>query len=41
MNFNCYFYSQTLSKCLAYSQYVLVYLKKVETDKESDFNNKI
>jgi len=41
MNFNCYFCFQTFNKYLAYSQYILVYLKKVEINKESDFDNKI
>ena len=41
MNYNCRFYLQTFSRCSAYSQHILVYLKKVETDEESDFNDKV
>ena len=41
MNYNCRFCSRTFSKRSAYSQHVLVCLQRVETDKESDSNDKI
>ena len=40
MNFLCRFYFRIFSRRSAYSQHVLVCLKKVETDEESDFNDK-
>lgn len=40
MNFICRFCFRTFSRRSAYSQHVLVCLKKVETDEESDFNDK-
>ena len=41
MNYNCRFCPRTFSRRSAYSQHVLVCLKKVETDEESDFNDKV
>ena len=40
MSYNCHFCSWTFSRCLAYSQHVLVCIKKIEFDKESDSNDK-
>ena len=41
MNYNCRFCSRTFSKRSAYNQHVLVCLQRVETDEESDSNDKI
>ena len=40
MSYNCHFCSWTFSRCLAYSQHVLVCIKKIEFDEESDSNDK-
>ena len=41
MSYNCRFCSQTFSKRSAYSQHVIVCIKKVESDEEeSDPNDK-
>jgi hypothetical protein len=41
MNYNCRFCFRTFSKRSAYSQHVSVCLQRVETDEESDSNDKI
>lgn len=39
MNYNCRFCSRTFSRRSAYSQHVLVCIKRIESDEESDSNN--
>lgn len=40
MSYNCRFCSRTFSRRSAYSQHVLVCIKKIEFDEESDSNDK-
>ena len=40
MSYNCRFCSRTFSKRSAYSQHVIVCIKKVESEEESDSNDK-
>ncbi len=41
MSYNCHFCSWTFSRHSAYSQHVLVCIKKIEFDEESDSNDKL
>ncbi len=40
MSYNCCFCSWTFNKCSAYSQHILVCIKKIKFDKESNSNDK-